>query len=89
MLARDGNGTLYRYNGLGNGLLKDRVKVFSNWGGTYNAIVGVGDITGDGKADIVARDTAGNLYRQTGNGSGSFAARVKIASGWQGYKGIS
>ncbi|MGW4989199.1 FG-GAP repeat domain-containing protein [Streptomyces mirabilis] len=89
VLARDGSGTLYRYDGLGNGLLKDRVKVFSNWGGTYNAIVGVGDITGDGKADIVARDTAGNLYRQTGNGSGSFAARVKIASGWQGYKGIS
>ncbi|MGP4012631.1 hypothetical protein [Streptomyces sp. 4N124] len=35
------------------------------------------------------RDTAGNPYRQTGNGKGSFAARVKIATGWQYYKGLS
>ncbi|WKX10545.1 FG-GAP-like repeat-containing protein [Streptomyces sp. NL15-2K] len=88
VLARDKAGTLYRYNGTGTGLLKERVKVFANWGASYNAIVGVGDITGDGKNDLVVRDTAGNLYRQSGNGKGSFAARVKIASGWQGYRGI-
>ncbi|MGW0992519.1 FG-GAP repeat domain-containing protein [Streptomyces sp. NPDC002523] len=88
VLARDKSGTLYRYNGLGNGLLKDRVKVFSNWGGSYNAIVGVGDITGDGKSDLVERDTAGNLYRNNGDGKGSFGARTRIATGWQGYKGL-
>ncbi|MFG2858679.1 FG-GAP repeat domain-containing protein [Streptomyces mirabilis] len=88
VLARDKAGTLYRYNGTGTGLLKDRVKVFSNWGGSYNAVVGVGDINGDGKSDLVERDTAGNLYRNNGDGSGSFGARVKIATGWQGYKGI-
>ena len=64
------------------------MKVFSDWGGSYNAIVGVGDITGDGRNDLVSRDTAGNLYRNTGNGKGSFGSRVKIASGWQGYKGL-
>ncbi|WP_258572661.1 FG-GAP-like repeat-containing protein [Streptomyces sp. KM273126] len=88
VLARDRAGTLWRYDGTGTGLLKDRVKVFSDWGGSYNAIVGVGDITGDGRNDLVARDTAGNLYRNNGNGKGSFGARVKIASGWQGYKGL-
>jgi hypothetical protein len=36
----------------------------------------------------VARDTAGNLWRQGGDGKGSFGARVKIGSGWQGYKGL-
>ncbi|MFF4256536.1 FG-GAP repeat domain-containing protein [Streptomyces sp. NPDC001663] len=88
VLALDKAGTLWRYDGTGAGQVKERVKVFSNWGASYNAIVGVGDITGDGKNDLVARDTAGNLYRQTGNGKGSFAARVKIGTGWQGYKGL-
>ncbi|MFE0633197.1 FG-GAP repeat domain-containing protein [Streptomyces sp. NPDC058864] len=88
VLARDTSGTLYRYDGLGNGKLKDRVKVFSDWGGSYNAIVGVGDITGDGKNDLVARDTSGNLYRNDGKGNGSFGSRVKVATGWQGYKGL-
>ncbi|MHA5047904.1 hypothetical protein [Streptomyces sp. SD15] len=59
-----------------------------NWPGSYNVVVGAGDITGDGRADPVARDTAGNLYRQSGTGKGSFAARVKIAGGRQGCKGI-
>jgi hypothetical protein len=88
VLARDRAGTLWRYDGTGTGGLKGRVKVFSDWGVSYNAVVGVGDITGDGRADLVARDTAGNLWRQGGDGKGSFGARVKIGSGWQGYKGL-
>lgn len=88
VLARDKAGTLYRYNGTGAGLLKERVKVFSAWGASYNAIVGVGDITGDGKNDLVERDTSGNVYRSAGTGTGSFGSRVKISGGWQGYKGL-
>ncbi|KUN24473.1 hypothetical protein AQJ23_23320 [Streptomyces antibioticus] len=88
VLALDRSNTLWRYDGTGTGQVEERVKLFSDWGGSYNAIVGVGDITGDGKADIVARDTSGNLYRNNGDGKGSFGARTKIASGWQVYKGI-
>ncbi|WP_245173087.1 FG-GAP repeat domain-containing protein [Streptomyces aureus] len=88
VLARDGAGTLYRYDGTGTGLLKDRVKVFTGWGASYNAIVGVGDITGDGRSDLVERDTSGNVYRNAGTGTGSFGPRVKIVGGWQGYKGL-
>jgi len=88
VLARAKDGTLYRYDGRGDGTLKDRVKLFSDWGGSYNAIVGVGDITGDGRNDLVERDTAGNLYRNNGDGKGWFGSRTKIATGWQGYKGI-
>lgn len=88
LLAQDGANNLYRYYGKGNGTFGARTKLFANWGGSYNAIVGVGDITGDGKADLVERDTAGNVYRNTGDGRGSFGARVKIASGWKAYKGI-
>ncbi|MFJ9150898.1 FG-GAP repeat domain-containing protein [Streptomyces sp. NPDC102270] len=51
-------------------------------------IVGVGDITGDGKADLVSRDSAGNIWRNNGDGQGSFGARTRIATGRQGYKGL-
>ncbi|MGV9242083.1 FG-GAP-like repeat-containing protein [Streptomyces sp. NPDC003710] len=88
VLARDKAGTLWRYNGTGTGALKSRVKVFTNWGGSYNAVIGVGDITGDGRDDLVERDTAGNLYRTAGDGRGSFGSRTKIATGWQGYRGL-
>ncbi|WP_426567271.1 FG-GAP-like repeat-containing protein [Streptomyces canus] len=88
LLAQDTSNNLYRYIGRGNGTFSARVKLFTGWGGTYNAVVGVGDITGDGKADLVARDTGGTLYRQNGTGTGTFGARVKIGAGWQNYKGL-
>ncbi|MEV5316705.1 FG-GAP-like repeat-containing protein [Streptomyces sp. NPDC052687] len=88
LLAQDKSNELWRYDGTGTGTFKTRVKVFSDWGASYNAVVGVGDITGDAKPDLVSRDTSGNVWRSTGNGKGSFAARVRIASGWQGYKGL-
>jgi hypothetical protein len=86
LLAHDANGGLWRYEGAGNGMFKARVQVFSGWGRGYNALVGVGDITGDGKADLVARDTAGGLYRHNGTGTGTFAGSVRIGAGWQSYK---
>lgn len=88
LVAQDKANNLYRYTGKGNGKFSSRVKVATGWGASYNAVVGVGDITGDGRSDLVARDTAGVLYRLAGTGKGTFAARVKIASGWQGYKGL-
>ncbi|MBT2527967.1 VCBS repeat-containing protein [Streptomyces sp. ISL-99] len=88
LLARRSDGTLFRYDGTGGGQFKDRVTVFTSWGKTYNAMVGVGDITGDGKGDLVVRDTSGNLYRNDGKGNGSFTSRTQITTGWQGYKGL-
>ncbi|CAM5630868.1 FG-GAP repeat domain-containing protein [Streptomyces aurantiogriseus] len=88
LIAQDKANNLYRYLGKGNGTFTARVKLFANWGASYNAVVGVGDITGDGKADLVARDTAGGLYRLPGTGTGTFGARVKIGAGWQNYKGL-
>ncbi|MFE6364294.1 hypothetical protein ACFVP3_30400 [Streptomyces sp. NPDC057806] len=35
------------------------MKLTADWGSSYNAVIGVGDITGDGKADIISRDTSG------------------------------
>lgn len=88
VLARYKDGTLYRFYGTKGGLSKTRVKLFSKWGASYNAVVGVGDITSDGKPDLVARDTSGTLWRQNGDGRGSFGAPTKITTGWKAYKGV-
>ncbi|WP_051833723.1 FG-GAP-like repeat-containing protein [Streptomyces sp. NRRL S-646] len=89
LLAQDTSDNLYRYDGKGDGTFAARVKVFSNWGGSYNAVVGVGDITDDGRPDLVSRDTRGNVWRNSGDGKGSFGPRAQIASGWSGYKALS
>ncbi|MDX5569701.1 VCBS repeat-containing protein [Streptomyces sp. ID05-04B] len=88
LLTQDRANNLYRFYGTGRGTFGPAVKVFAGWGSAYDTLVGVGDITGDGKADLVARDTAGGLYRIPGDGRGSFTTRVKIGAGWQAYKGI-
>ncbi|GGN07964.1 FG-GAP-like repeat-containing protein [Streptomyces fuscichromogenes] len=89
LLAQDTSDNLYRYDGKGDGTFAARVKVFSNWGGSYNAVVGVGDITDDGRPDLVSRDTSGKVWRNNGDGKGSFGPRTRIASGWSGYKSLS
>ncbi|MFI0813787.1 FG-GAP-like repeat-containing protein [Streptomyces echinatus] len=89
LLVQDTYNNLYRYNGRGNGTFTARVKLFSGWGSAYNTVVGVGDITGDGKADLIARDTTGALYRYSGTGTGAFTTRVKIGTGWQIYTSLS
>jgi hypothetical protein len=89
LIAQDKANALYRYDGKGNGAFASRVKLASDWGSRYNAVVGVGDLTDDGKADLVARDTSGYLWRLSGTGKGTFASPVKIGTGWGGYKSLS
>ncbi|MDX3456218.1 FG-GAP-like repeat-containing protein [Streptomyces sp. ME02-8801-2C] len=88
LLAQDRSNILWRYDGNGTGGFRARVKVAVNWGSSYNTVIGVGDITGDAKADVVSRDTAGNLWRNSGNGKGALGPRTRIATGWQAYKGV-
>ncbi|MFF9676841.1 FG-GAP repeat domain-containing protein [Streptomyces eurythermus] len=88
LLTQDTSNKLWRYAGTATGGFRARVKVADNWGASYNAVVGAGDITGDGRADIVSRDTSGKLWRHNGDGKGSFGPRTGIATGWQGYKAL-
>ncbi|NWF28091.1 VCBS repeat-containing protein [Streptomyces sp. PKU-EA00015] len=71
------DGTLWNYDDyVGDS------EIGSGWG-IYNTLVGPGDLSGDGKGDLLARDSAGVLYLYRGNGNGSaFAARQKIGTGW-------
>ncbi|GAB7110628.1 VCBS repeat-containing protein [Streptomyces phaeofaciens JCM 4814] len=90
LLAVTTSGTLYLYAGDGSGTsVGSRVTVGTGWQ-RYNAVVGAGDFTGDGRPDLLARDTAGVLWRYAGTGSASapFSARVKVGSGWQQFKKV-
>ncbi|MFP8883221.1 FG-GAP-like repeat-containing protein [Streptomyces mangrovi] len=88
LLAHRKDGALFRYDGTGTGLLKSRVLVSAEWGLSYDTVAGVGDITGDGHADIVVRRTDGVLYRNDGRGDGTFTRRTEIGTGWDVYKGL-
>lgn len=87
LLSVTSTGTVYLNAGTGSGTsVVPRVQVATGWQ-TYNALVPGGDFTGDGRPDILARDTAGVLWRLTGTGSAShpFAPRVRLGTGWQQY----
>ncbi|MFI6059896.1 FG-GAP repeat domain-containing protein [Streptomyces sp. NPDC051286] len=78
------DGGVYNYSYSPN----DVPKISSSWG-SYNITVGPGDLTGDGKGDLLTRDSSGYLYVHPGNGTGSgFGARIKVGGGWNTYNVI-
>ncbi|WP_435970563.1 N-acetylmuramoyl-L-alanine amidase [Streptomyces sp. Qhu_M48] len=90
-VARDASGVLWYYQGSGNpsAPFKGRLRVGGGWA-VYDQIIGVRDLTGDGKPDLIAREKSGNiwLYKGTGTPATPFAARVKVGNGWQIYNNI-
>ncbi|MFJ5547214.1 FG-GAP repeat domain-containing protein [Streptomyces sp. NPDC093225] len=88
LLLQSRTAQLYRMNGTGRGTFAAPVKLADGWGASYDAVVAAGDLTGDGRADLLARDTSGTVWRYAGTGKGTFGGRVKIATGWQVYKGL-
>ncbi|MEU8883743.1 FG-GAP repeat domain-containing protein [Streptomyces hydrogenans] len=89
LLARDKAGVLWLYKGTGSltgARFKARVRIGGGWG-AYDRLAGGADLTGDGRADLLARDRAGVLwlYKGTGDATRPYAGRTQIGGGWQGY----
>ncbi|MEV7613323.1 FG-GAP-like repeat-containing protein [Streptomyces sp. NPDC089799] len=90
LLAVDSANTLWRFDGAGNGTFKARVQVNGvGWASGRVQFIGIGDISGDGRADVVSRNAAGELLRNNGDGKGGLLATVKIATGFGGYRSVS
>ncbi|WP_037638022.1 FG-GAP repeat domain-containing protein [Streptomyces flavochromogenes] len=92
VVARDKTGVLWLYQGTGNAKapLGTRVRIGSGWG-AYTRLTGGSDLTGDGRADLVATDKTGGLYLYKGTGSATapFGARKKIGTGWGAYNQLT
>ncbi|GAA5115069.1 hypothetical protein GCM10023339_21500 [Alloalcanivorax gelatiniphagus] len=52
-------------------------------------ILNAGDVNRDGFGDVLTRDTSGQLWLFTGNGTGALAAGRVIGNGWNGVQGIT
>ncbi|WP_351231208.1 VCBS repeat-containing protein [Streptomyces sp. NPDC002133] len=90
VLVRDSSGVLTRYDGAcGKAFAPTGAKrvIGSGWN-IYNVLTSPGDLTGDGRADLLARTPAGELYLYADNGAGAFRARVKVGPGWQIYNAV-
>lgn len=89
LLARErSTGYLWLYPGNGVGGFLDPVRVGSGWNG-FDALVGPGDVNGDGTADVLARETAtGYLWLYPGNGRGGWLPRVRVGTGWNAMTAI-
>ncbi|MFI1098616.1 hypothetical protein [Streptomyces sp. NPDC020917] len=80
---------LYRGTGNAGAPFAVRTRIGGGWN-TYTQITGVGDMTGDGHPDLLARDAAGRLwyYRGTGNPAAPYAPRVQNGTGWNTYTSL-
>ncbi|WP_406061066.1 VCBS repeat-containing protein [Streptomyces sp. NBC_01077] len=92
LVAVDKSGVLWLHQGTGDEVkpFADRVRIGPGWQ-VYTQLAGGSDLTGDGRPDLVASDTAGDLwlYKATGNAAAPFAPRKKIGFGWGIYNQLT
>ncbi|WP_407838163.1 FG-GAP-like repeat-containing protein [Streptomyces sp. DSM 116496] len=93
LLAIDGNGALWSYQGTGSlagtNTLGARTQIGSGWGGMTELAV-PGDLNADGKPDLLAVDAAGALWKYPTTGSlagmNTLGARNQVGSNWDSMR---
>ncbi|MFJ7984960.1 FG-GAP repeat domain-containing protein [Streptomyces sp. NPDC096351] len=83
-----GRGELFLHRGLKShspAYLGPAVRIGTGW--PTDILIGPGDVTGDGRPDLITRDGI-SLYVHAGTGSTTapFAPRVLVGQGWQAYE---
>ena len=88
VIARDRSGYLWLYPTTGpltgHSGWGQRRRYGSGWN-AMSAVLGVGDWTGDGLADLLARNAAGELRLYSGDGFGGLHGGTRIGSGFTGW----
>ncbi|WP_034592838.1 FG-GAP-like repeat-containing protein [Hamadaea tsunoensis] len=86
LLAIDAGGSLWLYPADAAGQFSGSTRRLLGTGWQdYDVLLAPGDFTGDGRADLIARDGSGVLWLLAGTPAGGYAARVQIGTGWQIY----
>ena len=83
VLARDADGLLWLHRGNGSGGWISPAQLVGKGWNVMTEILGPGDLCGDGRVDVLARDGDGRLWLYRGNGSGGWISpRVQVGHGW-------
>jgi GH25 family lysozyme M1 (1,4-beta-N-acetylmuramidase) len=86
LVARDGTGNLWLYpgtGGTGGATFGGPIQLGIGWGGM--TAIALGDMNGDGRPDLMARDSGGSLWLYPnvgGSGVRTFSAPYGIGIGW-------
>ncbi|MEI5006893.1 VCBS repeat-containing protein [Streptomyces sp. PmtA] len=92
LLSRRANGDLYREEilcspGMG-GQFETSRRLGTGWN-QFNVLTSPGDMTGDGRADLVARQaTTGDMYLYANDGAGGLKAKGRIGTNWKIYRAV-
>ncbi|MGA4800528.1 FG-GAP repeat domain-containing protein [Streptomyces lavendulocolor] len=55
----------------------------------FNVLTSPGDMTGDGRADLIARQaTTGDMYLYANDGTGGLKAKGRIGTNWKLYRAV-
>ncbi|GLZ78218.1 hypothetical protein Afil01_30250 [Actinorhabdospora filicis] len=86
IIAVDTDGRLWLYpaDAAGTFTGSTRRQIGTGWQ-VYDVLLAPGDFNGDGKPDLLGRDTSGALWFYAGNGTGGYAPRASVGPGWQIY----
>jgi hypothetical protein len=81
----DGALLLYRGNGAGRWVTGKAEQIGTGWA-PFTALLTGGDFSGDGKADVLARESSGALFLYRGDGASGWLApqHEQIGTGWNG-----
>ncbi|MFF8536601.1 trypsin-like serine protease [Streptomyces sp. NPDC015532] len=88
LLVRNSSGVLYLYRGTQVEKTPFAARIQARTGWNFTAYVANGDVTGDGIADVIARDSGGTLWLYPGTGkasSGLFGTRKSLGTGFNQY----
>jgi hypothetical protein len=78
-------GGMFLHPGTGKGAVAAGKQIGSGWSGF--TVVPAGDLTGDGKSDLLAiNKSSGDMLLYAGNGTGGFKSPYpKVGNGWKGF----